>query len=400
MKYRNATPSVIWGLISSFVSPVWGFIFNVALAVSRKRVSHVGLSLSIVIMYSYLPVMWDARNNFVRVFYYPEDGLNFYTHFLYILTHNINMPYILAYSIISFSTVLIFSKAILGWIVERRDLPYAQYAICLALFFMCLEYRSISDLQKTTFAIAIGLLSFDSKFPLRYILAALSITIHPFATLMFFAAAIAKVFNSITRSYFALLMIFASILAIVMSPDNLLPIVDSLPSALGKVVIYLNYENSRFSSEGILNFVLFLRYSAFVAVCVFCFAAVSKADLRSHRVKIFTLFIVSLFGVSFSSNEVFSERIFILVVVLFAYSCARVRFPRRLFLISSAIIFFNVFLHGAYTIYVSHQPDFRVVGTEELRTSMSTKPLYLPTIFLILHDIFGYSDDLISENMF
>ena len=228
MRYFSATTNVVWGLLFSFISPIFGLIFNLNLAFSRKGISHIGLAFSIVLIYSYLPIMWDARNNFARIYYYPEDGLNLYAKSLYVLTHKLNLSYILAYSTYSFFTVLIFSRVILGKMIERKDLPYTQYVICIALFLMCLEYRSISDLQKTTLAIAIGLLSLESKRMLKYFLATLSILIHPFVILLYFAIAIAKILSNFSRKYFVLMMISASLISFALSPSNLLPIANLL----------------------------------------------------------------------------------------------------------------------------------------------------------------------------
>lgn len=400
MKNISLKVNVFWGLVASLTNPILGVFLNLYLALSRARLNHIGMALSVSLIYSYFPIMWDARNNFVLIFYYSDYDLNTYTRFLYVLTHNIGISYIQAYSILSFITLFIFSRIILGKLIERKDIPYAQYLMCFATFIMCIEYRSIFDLQKTTLAISIILLSFESKkLLLKYVCALLSIAIHPFMILALIAVITSRLLNSLKKRDFFILMVIASLFSLALKPENLSSIAQFLPPVLEKVIRYLNSDDTRFSSEVVSNLVWLLRYVAFCTVCTFCIIAAPKQRSDGNRKKVFVLFMVSLTGVLTSANEVFAERVFILIVILFGYTCVRVNLPYRIFLASFMILFLNVFIHGAHTMRVAHSRDFAVVGSEDLRLSMSAKPLYFPTILLIFHDKFGYSDDIIKKSL-
>ena len=150
MKIRDARKELFfWAL--ALVNPFLGFFGGLFLSFSRVRVSYFALSFSIALMYMYFPLLWDVKNNFYRIIFRPEDGLNFYTYAIQFFVVFFGFSFIGAVFLVS--VLMMFVLAVLfGRHLDdiRSGKSYSYYLVSLLLYLSLFEYRQCIDLVGMT----------------------------------------------------------------------------------------------------------------------------------------------------------------------------------------------------------------------------------------------------------
>ncbi|KKL94427.1 hypothetical protein LCGC14_1864780 [marine sediment metagenome] len=388
----------VWSFLAVCINPVVGALFSLWSLISRSRPNHFAFALSLTIIYAYLPVTWDARNNFFRIYANPEYGLNFYTSSLQALTAFLGVPYIVAVATIAFLIIYIFSRVIGAKLYARNDYSNLRYFACLALFLGCIEFRAVFDIQKTTLALAFVLLAIDVRdSSLRIALFVLSALIHPFTIALAALVPIAYLVRQSGRPLLFIIFTIATTFGLFFSPDRAVSLVSTIAPFSERAALYLLHTESRYSSDSIALLVWALRVFAVQVVAIACILQWKTAEDKRGRYLLNFLAGLCLLTLIFSRNEIFAERFFLAIIILSAYVAVVVKFRIKRLLMICAAILLNVGMHGMYTLRVVHSEGYNVIGSEAQRAEMTQKPFYFPTPLLLAVGSNGYSNAVIWD---
>ena len=130
-------------------NPLLSILCNIYTFARFKKISFYTLSFSIVLIYMYFPMPWDAIHNFEKVFIY-QDGYNFYQYIIYYLTNLTKLSYISTIFLFSLSSALVLSRIFSVYYKDQITKRSRSYLLILILLFLIIfEFRNFLDLNKT-----------------------------------------------------------------------------------------------------------------------------------------------------------------------------------------------------------------------------------------------------------
>lgn len=383
-------------LTAALVAPSLGLLAAAIDLFSRRRPSFFAFSFSLALIYSYLPLMWDARNNFFEIFVFRSVELNLYTLGLYVACFTLGIEYMTAIFIYGAIVIYISFKVLYSRILERSDLSGFEYFLCVLLLLMTVEFRAVFDLQKTSLALALFLVGLNAESKrLQYGMYALSAVVHPFTIAILAILPIAHAVRRIHLEIWMLVLVLAFTLAAVMTPERLLDIASDVPIIPARAVYYLGISETRFSSPSVAELVWALRASAAALIAVVCVLQMRKIENTYERWLLNVVSILALLTLLISRNEILAERYFMAVILLSAYAAARIKFNKSALMFIIFAIFANVGLHGVYTLNLAHSDAYNVIGNSQERREISMKGAYFPTLLLLDYGENGYSNEFI-----
>lgn len=389
-------------LVISFIAllnPVAGLIFCTGYLFIAKRVLYFPFSFSIAIIYAYMPVLWDVRSNLLRIRAFPQEELNLYQHVMrFISSPDLLGSYIGSTFVIANLTFYIIFVTI-GKNIEKSGGKYGQqyFILCSILLLVLFEYRNAFDLQKTLSALSLAIFAiYVNKRALKVLFFCISILIHPLAAVVPAAMIASRILFPIRRWLFLWAVFICSVLAYFTSPEVVLYMLDVLGLSYDRLVLYLSSKDTRYSTETAAVIVKTLRVSSVLVIAV-GLSLEMRASYKPHSTTAMgAVIILCCIALIFSFNEIFLERIFIVVVFLTAYVSTTVRIRINRLIPIVALILINIIMHSGYTFYTIFGDRYDVVGkVPSEKISIALQVFYVPSIFLLDFNRMGYSDDII-----
>ena len=372
---------------------------STVLLIRRQKINFLIFAASVSFWYAYLPTSWDTHNNFIRIFKNPDEGLSIYQKILYLLSVDFGLPFVLSILIFSFLTIYIFTIYILQELILNKNISKVFYYLFLMLFMLCIEWRIINDIQKTSVALALVVLSLVSIYSnhklLAFVILVVATIFHPFVIISFIAFLLSPFVSAIgTKGRHAVILL--SILVVYLDIVEVLSFIFKDIPIFDIGIRYLLRTDARFS-ENINELILVLRLLSFVSVALICSYFISSVKSRVE-VKIFsTIYIIYLFAIVMWFNYTFSERLFFMLLVLLLFVLVRqVDFPKLRTLIALLLLIVNGYLHATYTQIVIHREDYHIGGGAYERIIRSLTPVYMPPILLLNVYEIGYPNERVG----
>lgn len=380
-----------------FFNPVLGFISGLFFTVFRKKSSYFCLAVSICLIYMYLPMPWDVVHNYNRVFLYPEEGLNLYTYIITIMVYTFGWSYVSVVFLFSVFVAFVysysFSRAHIH--IKAGGIWYCFFG--LLLFLLLYEYRFFLDLQKTTLAIALFILALNCCHSLTKLsFFALSVLIHPLMAGLLAVYAAAKFLRCN-----AMVLISLYVAALFFSLFFFDVVVDYVITrglvSYDRIALYLNLQETRYSSESVAFSVRFLRMFSITGIFfVFLVALPSYPEKGVSRRVVLLLCILSIF-VSF--NEIALERYFYAVYVIAICSVFYLGFNLKWIILIFLFSFANVGAHGFYSLRILFSDSYYYYLDNDDKLNIAARVLYYPTPALLFYELNGASDDFFRNRL-
>lgn len=384
-----------WFLL--LLNPVLSLIANIISIIRGKAPSYLVIAISIVIILSYLPILWDVRSNFYRIFYFPEEGLNFYTSIISFLSRDMGIQFIAVIVLYSILIVGIYVTLLKNSIIEIQKQKSSLYLlIVLLLFSFLFEYRQLFDLQKTTLSIALFITAMEAKnIIFKSILFSLSIMFHPLMILLPILGLVSSIFTFNNRLHIYIFLT-SFVLGFVMT-EFIISLITNYLMFSEKIVDYILINKSKFSSENIALMIKLLRILSIVTIfIVFLHYLKTTSD---HKLKKYSNLILLLSSVAIllSFNEIALERFYLGLITLVIFVSIKFQISLKHLLIISIFIGVNIFLHGFYTLNIVFLDSYDVFIHSAPKLDTALKVFYYPTLFLLDFEYFGQSNEYINR---
>lgn len=387
--------------MAALAMPILGVIASIFALISKRQPSWIAFSISLALIYSYLPLLWDARNNFVYVFLSESKERNFYTYIIELLVYHYDLEYISVIALIGAIVIYCFSKIIGRQLVESQKQRGLQFYLVLLLLLLALDYRTIFGLQKTAIALGFYLVGLDARSAgKRYGFFAISALLHPFTLALVVIVPLAGFITKLsTRAIFSIFLCGVTV-PVILSPELLAYLALNIEFMPSKLVYYFsNIDFTIYSSEFVSILVWFLRVLACGVVALVSIFQMRKSEAPRERWLLGILFCAAILNFCVSRNEVMLERYFFALVILSTYAAAQVRFSPVPLVCLVAALLMNVSLHGIYTLQLVHTEAYEVILTAGARQQISLRGLSFPFFMLLDHHSFGYSNELIASQV-
>lgn len=382
---------------AAMINPVLGVLASLSFIFKRQQPSWIALALSVALIYSYLPLLWDVRNNYFQIYVFRDVDFNLYTGLLDLIINSIGIQYISGVFLFGFFTMYVHGRFIGSHIITGYRDDKLRYFLCFALLFASMEYVAVFGLQKTSLAVAVLIAAIcTNNKPASILLSVVSALIHPFVLGIIILFPLAQVLERLSSRVWVGILLSGLIISLFATPERLVDLLSSFSFTPNRLLNYLARDNGRFSSEGITNLVWALRVSACLAVAVCCVLEVSRAQRPNERWLLGVLICLSVLTICLSRNEIIIERYFLAMTAVSALTASRVKFVRHRLQVITLSILINVAIHGVYTLHLIHSNSYEVILTHSERREISLRSLYLPTFLLLDYSDWGYSDDLIE----
>lgn len=379
------------------LNPVIALIANMVGVIARKKVSYLAISLSIVLVYSYLPVLWDVRNNYYRIYFNPDEGLNPYTQILNFLVTYIGLNFIPSVATIAIIPAIFFSITLSPMIEGARITSGVKFYSMVFLFLFLFEFRNLFDLQKTYISVTffiIGLF-YRSQF-YCWVMMCISIIIHPMMILLPISYAVALIFP-IPKSYLVIIAIIGGVVGLFLGSVILELVANIASSFIPRAAFYAAVEDSRFSSSNIALLVRYMRiFSLIIFIGVFL-KYTSQGYEKNKRTESTVVILLSACAILISFNEIALERYYMAVSLVASYLAIKFSMNSKLILMIVFAVGLNTITHGIYTINVIFSPKYDIYANDTIKTSMALKLLFFPSPILAAHELVGYSDDNLAS---
>lgn len=383
----------LFGVLSILVNPVLGAVVNIFLIFLRKKISYYFISFSIVLIYSYFPILWDVRNNYYEIYVFQGQGFNLYTQLIYFITSTLKVSYISVIFFISVLIACIYAHVYSSFLeMKRFKGSFFTFLVLFILFLMNLGYLNTFGLQKTALSVAFFILGYQStQSMIKNIFFIISILIHPFS----FILVVAKYISGIVlSSKFTLLIVWLCLSISIYFVPLLLDFVISISGLSSKAMFYFESQNNRFSSEVVASFVWGLRVGIVLLVSWLFFLEGKK----NKNIDINFILVLSAFLLLLSFQEIFLERLYYAFSIVVVYILITNVITKKRFLLIGFFLILNFSIHEAYTYNIIFSDKYEVISNKEAVVSMTAKLFYLPTPALLMFKHFGYSNDYIEKN--
>lgn len=385
------TISKFIGFMGWIFSPVFGAIYSVYAIIYKKSPSYIAFSLSMALIYSYLPVLWDARNNFLHLTFDNLEGSSLYILIFDFWLNDQRLPFIGLLFLFGAISIYILSKSI-AHSLYLNDYNYVGYFLCALLFFMTIEYRYVFDLQRNHLALAliIGGINVRSR-QVKWIFFTAAIMTHLFVVSVIFAIYAAKIIkNNATPLLWVVVAISAALAAAAV--DSLSIISPIIPFAQNRLEIYAALNETRFSSSAIALTIWLMRYISFIVVAYVMLKMIPLCQRRDLKTIIKATILCCIAAILTSRNEVFSERNFMTILLLTAYISANIHMPTKYLVFIVMIMGINILAHGVKTLILVFSDKYTVIGDEGYRIDAALMLLKFPTIMLLDFESGPYSN--------
>lgn len=395
----NKKTIFLW--LFALFNPFLGIIASLISLIMRRSIALYPFAFSLALIYMYMPMLWDVKNNFYRIALRPEDGLNLFTWPIYIIREFFGVSYIfgvLCFTLIQFFIwVEIFEKRLAN-IGQQKSLLY--YCISLMLVLTLFEYRLNIDLQRTALSVSLLLLAIkqNTKYKIIILLIA-SVIMHQFILIIL----LMFVLNKILSNYvIKIIFPIGLVLAIFFEGGIFKGLFLELFLVPEIALVYLKSEQIRFSNPMVSTMILILRLLS-ISVIFYIFYGLKNIAINRKDYAV-TLCLELLLGaclaaIFLSFNDVFLERLYFTVSVMAIYLCVSLRIEIKKLIIVSVTVLANVFIHGIFTLNVVFSDKYiDVIQNSVAKISITQRVLYLPTIALLQFGFFGQSDEYILEN--
>lgn len=381
------------------INPVLSLLFNLYLYFKRETniISTLIISLSIALIFSYFPILYDVSSNFFVV-NYSESGafLSFYNYIPFYLSSSFGVQYISV--VYTYTAFIIFSWFFIFHMIST-GIEDEFYGYAFFYFIFMIIFRDIMDLNRIYLSFSIlslyVYLSFMRKDKIyHYFLVLLSLIIHPASLVVVFIYFISSYIN---RKIFIALY-FISVVFAISGAEVWFDIALFLKNIL---LEYIHIELDYFSvntkwgggelslKELISRSILFLLFSF-----IYYQGLISIKD-NNNFIKFVLLMIC--FSISLLPFRTLFERYSIVVllfspIILFFFNRQKIIIIAVVFVLLMRFLFVNFYWRSE--IFTSEY--FYVLPNQDKKINMLLKPFYQPTALLLLFKINGYSDEYIK----
>jgi hypothetical protein len=369
-----------------------------AISIIRGRTpSYFVIGISVVIILSFFPIMWDVRNNFYRIFYFPDEGLNFYTLIISFLTINMSLSFSFVIAMFSVIIVSVYIFLLKNSITEIQKTKSSLYFFTILLLFsFLLEYRQLFDLQKTTLSIAFFIVAMEIKnIFFRCVFNVLSILFHPLMILLPILGLLSSIFTFKKFTYISIFLI--SFIFSFFMVEYIVSFISSYFAFSERIVNYILLDKSRFSSENIALFIRVLRLIS-ISVIFIIFLKYLKVtkDIQFKKYTSLVL-LLSIIAILLSFNEIALERFYLGLITITIFVSIKFKLIYKHIFIMGFFIAVNVFLHGLYTLNLIYSDNYDTYVSSAPKIQSVSKVFYYPTLFLLNHETFGQSNEYIEK---
>jgi len=398
-------------LLNPLLSLIVSFFYLIK---KSSKVSIIILSMSIALIFIYLPLMYDTSSNFymnASALYNLESVFN-------LRLYNMIPLYLKESFDIQFMTVIFFYSSFILYIWFSILLHYKQYAksnqviyFLIAFTFLSLIYRDIMDLNRFYLATSLFLLFLylyevkKKKYSLIYIIlfSILGMQIHT-AFLLFIVLFIVS--NNISNLFFYKVYPFVMIILSLFSVKIFLllfnlPILNIQPELFNMIEGYFSANNKWGAAYIDAGHILLRIIEVILILIIYYIGILRLKDNKKDTVVKFTLLLAGLVLFLLKFNALYERYslAFFLFSILLIYSNiikkkkVSLRYISIIVLMLIRFLFINFFIYGI--IFTSDYS--KILKNEEKKNEMMVKPLYYPTILLLNVKEHGYSDTYISK---
>lgn len=366
--------------------PILGVIFALIDIVSRRQTNWFAFALSIAIIYAYMPMLWDAVNTYNIVYVYNLEFIPGHGIIKWISKEAL-LPFRAILFLIYLLTIFLLLRAIGPGLRQRHSKK--SLILFLALLLCTVEYRFISDLFRTSLALAIAITGLVKCAGFqKYIMYGVAFAVHPFSLLLVALEVSAKFLILTPRRLIAAIAFLIFLVGTVVFPllvTNLLQVAETLDPRLR---VYASGEiESRFNSNlaNLLN--IGLISTASVSLSLFCLQHLRRQTSPDERRNTIILLLLCVFCLSTHSFPVVYERSFLTLVIVTAFVAPSVfgdRFWSPFSLVGASAIICLTVINSAFTIQLSHSPRYVLTDTPEQRVSKTLSGLFLPAPYSLM----------------
>lgn len=382
------------------INPIVGFIVSMYYSLVGHKKVFFPLSISIVILYSYFPVLWDTRNNFYAIEYWGQYQNNFYNIMYVYLKKWFNLNYITFVFGCSVAISGIWNKLFYESF-KGRETTFDKFTnvSLVIVFLLFFEFRYFFDIQRTFLAIVVSLFGSSiihrNKF-FGFAIYVFAFFIHPFSLFIPIAFILSSVFYQIGKPL--VLLVFFLILGFSFRPFllEILNILKSLGAVSDLVVRVDNYisNDSRIYSSDFSFYLVYIIRLSIIFFVVLLYSSYSDSFLYKNSVVIVCMSFI------FISNDVFFERFYILITLMFYLMFIRLKIKKSHSVFVLMLFLFSFSLNNLNTLRIVFSDKYNeVIPNESFKFEMACKPVYLFTPLLLSYDFFGYSNDVILKEV-
>jgi len=263
------------------------------------------------------------------------------------------------------------------------------------IFVFLLTYKELMDLNRSFFAYiismyAISSFQFHGRKLLRNSFFILAFLVHPSSIIIPGSYLLAK-YVRLSKFYFFLLALVSIFIGI--NIDVFLPLILRFVPSNSFLQTYLTSDVWGVSdNQGLGKLLLYFVQAGLIFSCVL-FALKNN----NNRLSKTFLFVVIFFFV-FIKFRVFGERFFLASTICIPLILVGIKSVNYNLLLIVFFAFLKFFSYNFYIFGYIFTDDFNyVLESPAKRNEMMLKPVYLPTIYLLNINHFGYSNDFIEK---
>lgn len=399
LNFRNFISFILF-CINPFICYVYSTLSYIK---GRGKNSVFFLSLSLAIIFIYLPIMYDTSANFYKVHYLMDGEIpNLYNWFAVKIRSYITIDFY--YFIFLYVFVILYSwfKCV-GYQYDTSEKYKTIYLLIVALF--SLNYRDIMDINRNCYAYSVFLIYYyylKDRFPnfkIFFLLLTLSISIsiHISAILLWLIFLITNIRKFKGRALdiaFYMSVVLAFVMPIILNLSQ--GILGSIGGAFTSRLMYYLYD-SGFAVQDFTISTLMKKILNFILIFFIGILCILDRK-RNNDSRINLILILCTLSLLFSSYVTLFERISLAVTLLYFFAIFKINgFPYLkkiiLLLIVSRTVILNLLVY--FPIFIGDYSN--VLPNYNNKLELEAKPFYLNTFYLLDIDN-GYSDKYLIRN--
>ncbi|EPW8574052.1 EpsG family protein [Morganella morganii] len=381
-------------ILSFIINPVLSLLMSLNYFFKGKNTSVI-LSLSLSLIFSYQPLMYDTSANFFKLI--SSEPNNLYNIIPYFFKTNLNIDYY--YFILLYTFIIFWCWFSMIYIIGKNVRHSSRFLLIVFLGMISIIYRDIMDLNRFYLSISIVFFSIiyshyylKSKINLLIVLlSTIAFFIHQYSILILFSYILGILIKS---TYLYILYLSCAVLVGFFFDGFIINIASNI-ELLSSYHAYFGtgiWGNTTYS-----NATLIRKIFEVVLISNITYILI-KLKLNTNDEIINLCLIICGFCFIFFSFKTFFERTLISLLIIYIYIFSldikkSLTISLLLVLITTKFFLINFYRYGDVFIY-GHTD---VLPNTELKIEMQFKPFYYPTIFLIDFNN-GYSDNFIISN--
>jgi len=402
----------LFQFIAFILNPFLGLLSSLYYMFKKDRfVNAFTASLSISLIFIYLPIMYDCSSRFYLYFYQQKSSfleINLYNKIIIFLHQLFHIEYM---SVIYLYTTFIFYIWFFIFKYYKKYADSNKIILLMMIYFISsILYRNIMDLERFYLAVSILLLTiFIVEYKIIKMKALTILTIFFTSTLIHTGAFLLLPIFFISKINLNIkLLAILPILALVFSTNSyyylsllldtpVFTLIDGQTMHLMKAYID---PNSIWGSKNMRYSLVFLRYIELPLMFLIYYKGLillKNKDSLAIRMVLLLMILAIVFLPYVTLYERFSTTFFIFSIFIIYPVILKKKQDLLLYII--LILFIIRFLFINYHIYgmIFTEKYNNVLPNENKKIEMILKPFYYPSVLLLWIDTNGYSDSYIRR---